>query len=484
MLADRHHRYYIWSDHYPTAKALTFVPEHQLQALLDEINQAFPEVNVSITDELRDDGLVINFDGLPDDLRPRWLGHSTSRTQHDHWVASLPPPASVTAAMADRDLEAFKAKMNDAVEIAKAKSKAQKKDRQEAASRRKLEAGKQVLRAQRYLGLMPKKEEDLMPGMASLSIATIEPSKPSPHPFDLDVIIICIDCEAYERYPKLVTEVGVATLDTRDLSGDAPGTTGTDWHKHIRGRHFRIIEYKHLVNRDFCEGAEELFDFGQTEFVGKDHVASVLTSCFHQPFSKRQEDGSAATTSWVDGEEEKRNIILLGHDVAQDINYLKTIGFSVLNRGNLLEVLDTAEMYKAYSQEINPMSLGNMCYQFNLTAWHPHNAGNDAVHTLWAFLAIAVKDASQRGNVEVAKQHAADHEKKAEAAIEQAKERAKEDSEGWTLLEDDDGGVAVPSKEEDFESKKTKRPFFGPPRPPASSASGGLYTMGGAPLDV
>lgn len=386
----------------------------------------------------------------------------------------------------DRSWDAFKAKMELAVEAAAKKTKAKKKMNQQATIQRRQENVRQVLRAQRYLGLLPKKDEDLMPDMTGLSLSAIYPTEPPPHPFDLDVIFIAIDVEAYERLPKVVTEVGVATLDTRDLRGKAPGPVGGDWQKHIRGRHFRIIEHKRLINRDFCVGCPDDFEFGKSEFVGMDKIASALTGCFHQPFSKPQDNGSAGVGSEAGTTEEKRTIVLVGHNVGQDIDYLHKIGFGVLNRGNLLETMDTSVMYRSYAHEPNPSALSKILYHFNLEAWRPHNAGNDAVYTIMAFLAIAVKAASERGSEEAAEKHEEKVAKKTEVAIEQAKERVLDEDEGWGARDGDDGGVALPPTggTPDNGKGKANRPTFGPPRPPSPSASGGLFTMGGAPLDV
>lgn len=467
---------------------MVFVPEHQVQALIDEINLVFPQAKVTINDELREDGMVVSFPSRNNELRPKWLGNCTSRDQHDHWVADIPPPIPAKAPMAaDRELEAFKRQIEQALELAKNKNKGRRDRNQLAAVRRKQAANKQVLRAERYLGLLPKNdEENLMPDMAGLSISSINLSEPPPHQFDMDAIFIAIDCEAYEKWPKVVTEIGVATLDTRDLEGCSPGSVGQDWHKHIRSRHFRIIEHKHLVNKEYCAGCPESFDYGKSEFKSKEEIASVLTSCFHEPFSKGQGESVTLPRSDAKATEEKRSIILVGHDFSQDVNYCQSIGFNPLNRGNLLEVLDTSDMYRSYARAVNPSSLSNVCYHFDLTAWHPHNAGNDAVHTMWALLAIAVKHASERGNADVAKKHEESVALKTKEAVEQARERVRDDAKGWTVDQGDDGGVPVSPKAEDFEFKKAKlqKSAFGPPRPPSPSASGGLFTSGGAPLDV
>jgi hypothetical protein len=75
-------------------------------------------------------------------------------------------------------------------------------------------------------------------------------------------VFICVDIEAYEKDHKIITEIGIATLDTEDLKAIAPGKDGVNWRKAIRARHFRILEYKHLQNRDFVHGCAEYFQFG------------------------------------------------------------------------------------------------------------------------------------------------------------------------------------------------------------------------------
>ncbi|TKA74428.1 hypothetical protein B0A55_06208 [Friedmanniomyces simplex] len=504
--------YYIWSDQHQTARPTTFVPEHQLQALINDINQAFPEAHISLTEDLREDGLVVNLDNLPDELRPLSLGRTTSREQYDYLVAAIPYPSRPPGTMPDdRSLQAFRDMIDKMVELGKAKSKAKKKANQQVAIQRRQEMSKQVLRAQRYLGLLPKKDDDLLTSMNNLTIPPLDPNTAVPHPFEQDVIIIAIDVEAYERSPKTITEVGVATLDTRDLRGEAPGADGGDWRRHIRGRHFRVVEYKHLRNHEFVEGCPDAFrgEFGTSEFVAREELPSVLTSCFHQPFSRREVDpatvateeessgpdtlneansrstekqsSSPDTSTEVNSTatpEEKRTIVLLGHDINQDITYLHSIGFSVLNRSHLAEPLDTATMFKSYTRDNNATSLGRVLLHFDIDGWYLHNAGNDAVYTMQALLAIAVRAAAGRGSEEAGRKVGEALEKRTADAVEMAKERVRDEAEGWSLHEDEGGesGYAiVPSMGE--ERREAQKPVFGPPRPV-------LYTMGGAVLDV
>lgn len=61
----------------------------------------------------------------------------------------------------------------------------------------------------------------------------------APFPFDSDVVFICFDVEAWERDSSKITEIGICTLDTKDLAGIAPAQWGREWYKKIVARHFR-----------------------------------------------------------------------------------------------------------------------------------------------------------------------------------------------------------------------------------------------------
>lgn len=74
---------------------------------------------------------------------------------------------------------------------------------------------------------------------------------------------------------------------------------------------------------------------------------------------------------------------------------------------------------------------------------HSAVLGNDAVYTIWAMLAICVKAASDRGSEEQRKKHDENMQKRTETAVEQAKQRVQDGSEGWETAENDDGGVAL-----------------------------------------
>lgn len=447
--------YYVWSEQ--SAKAIALIPLSEAQALIDEVNAKFTELQWHFESSNEEEGLLLTFDDTNPDHRPRFLGGADSRGKYDFLLDSADPYGNTDMdSSEDRTLEAFQAKIALAAEAAKNKNKKQKKERHEKTVLNRQSMGQQLRQTQRYLGLVPG-EASTPPSSGQTGINTpINVDQPALHPRDSDVIIIAVDVEAYEKAQGIITEVGVSTLDTRDLKDTPPGKNGQNWQQFIRGRHFRVIENKAYVNGQFVAGCPENFDFGETEWASLKTMASVLTKCFHEPFSK--------PTSSADIIEEdpnnKRNIVLLGHDIEQDIQYCHKLGFSVLGRGNMLATIDTKAMYQAYTRDASPRGLGAIMSDFDFTAWHLHNAGNDAVYTIWAMLATCVQDAAERGTDEAKKKLEERAQEKLNSAIEAAKERAKEDAEGWDLDEDE----------------ALVRPV-----PPSAS---GHYTAGGAPLDI
>lgn len=235
----------------------------------------------------------------------------------------------------------------------------------------------------------------------------ISVTEPPPYQLEEDVIIICVDLEAWERSHSIITEVGIATLDTRDIRNMAPGSLGENWREKIRARHFRINEHMIYENKDFVIGCPDRFekDFGTTEFIDLKDACHAVASCFKEPFSKQltQEDIDASWNKLSesgdnanDGKQEKRNIIFLGHNPASDVGYLRTLGYDPENLLNLREYMDTAGLYRAHKKEAQARGVGGILAEFGLTGWNLHNAGNDAVYTLWIMLATIVAEAESR----------------------------------------------------------------------------------------
>lgn len=422
------------------------------------MNKTFADLQWRFEPHHEKEGLLLTFDDPNPDHRPRFLGSADSRDKYDFFLSGVEPSDSPTMhPTGDHSLAAFKEKIAQAAEANKNKTKQKKREKHQQHILNRQTMGKQLLQGQKYFGLIPSEPQAL--SLDNTTPQIIDVDKPAAYPCEMDVVIISIDIEAYERAQGIITEVGVSTLDTRDLQGTAPGKNGENWQQFVRARHFRVLEHKGYENKDFVAGCADEFQFGTSEWVSIKTLPSVLTQCFHEPFSKPS-DGLNNQASIPEDPNNKRNIVLLGHDIEQDIQYCHKIGFSVIGRGNLIATMDTKAMYQAYTRDTAPRGLGGVMNDFDITAWYLHNAGNDAVYTVWAMLATCVQDAAERGTEASKKKYDERAKDKLDNAIEAAKERAKEDAEGWDVSEG--GGVPLP-------------------QPPSAS---GHYTIGGAPLDL
>jgi hypothetical protein len=334
-------------------------------------------------------------------------------------------------------LEEFKQLMENVTEAQKVKNKANKAKKQQERLGKNKSMVDQFKRAQRYLGLRDAIRDPSLSG----SSPAIDPSTPAPFPFDQSVVFVCVDVESYERAHHKITEVGVATLDTRELVGVPPGEDGKTWRGKVRARHFRINEHRHLVNSDFVTGHPDGFEFGNSTFVPLKEAAHHVATCFHAPFGAQDGDDFLSHYDPT----EKRNIIFLGHDTLSDVRYLQQLGYDPMKVENILEAMDTAIMYRVWNREQQPSSLGRILQKFDIAGWNLHNAGNDAVYTVQAMLAICVREATIRGSTELDNLRENEKAARLQTALEDAEQRVMDDAEGWSDHEaTGDGGVPVP----------------------------------------
>ena len=256
---------------------------------------------------------------------------------------------------------------------------------------------KQLRRAQRYLGLRSADkgeavrakgqpvifEEDeeirvLLREFNLDSCADLDTTVTAPFPFDSEVVFVCIDIEAFEGNHSLITEVGISTLDTKDIAEISPGPGGVNWIGKIRARHFRIQENSSYVNGEHVTGCPDRFEkaFGESEWIRRSQASSIIASCFKHPFSATSQQ---KTTSMNEQEGQQRNIILVGHSVSADIDFLRKAGYNVKNLSTLVEILDTANLYRALKRETQAASLATLLQDLNIEAWNLHNAVSSTV---------------------------------------------------------------------------------------------------------
>lgn len=390
------------------------MPAIEFRALLAEING-----NLNLKLKVPDDsGFMVSFleNGIP---RPRYLGCLSAENSLEDMESLIPGPdfkVDGEDEVDPRSFEAFKQKMEALIEATKkSRSKSSKEKRKKARVLEKKNCCLQLRRTQRYLGMKPllidpvsevlewraleeasKKHEEAI----AQSLQPIDMTKPVPYPFEQEVIFIAIDVEWYERSHKAITEIGISVLDTADLRNIAPGEGCLAWMDQIRARHFRIKEHSHLVNTDFVAGCADRFEaaFGTSEWVSLEDAPKAVASCFRfdtasgadapddGPAEEQNgyDDGPSHSSSLAsisglehendDGVKPKRNIILVGHDVKTDVDHLRAMGFDLSNLSNILEVIDTADMFRALKHEQQPRSLGAILLDLGLTGWNLHNA--------------------------------------------------------------------------------------------------------------
>lgn len=89
--------------------------------------------------------------------------------------------------------------------------------------------------------------------------------------------------------------------------------------------------------------------------------------------------------------EDKRPVIIVGHDIRQDLNYLLKIGYNPWRVQHIVDEVDTKTLFQRIERSPNGRGLALMCDRLGIPGYHYHNAGNDAVHTLRAMITMAIK---------------------------------------------------------------------------------------------
>ena len=371
-------------------KPFIYAPEAELRVLLNEIRN-----ELGIVFNLDKTSIITSFpdDGMP---RPRYLGVSSSRNEAEALEKQAPKATYVAKGSEllrgngdDRSLAAFLEKMKQGKEAIDYKSRVAKEHKEKKRSASKagkyhpdkfleastilttLDSCGQLARTGRYLGF---RQQELVVGLPPPHSAT-DLSKPAPFPFEGNVIFVSVDLEWWEQPPSPCTEVGIATLDTDDLVGLAPGPGCANWLARIRPVHLRVREHADKVNRTYLVGCPDRFEFGASEFIGGAEVAGRLGDCFRTPLRAQYGPGKQSTfgRSFADTH---RPVVFVGHDPHGDIAKLRTLGFHLEACATLFEVIDTAQVYRALCHSIDPNEpgLATVLAKMELVGWNMHNA--------------------------------------------------------------------------------------------------------------
>ncbi|KAI5251141.1 hypothetical protein E4T42_04558 [Aureobasidium subglaciale] len=196
-----------------------------------------------------------------------------------------------------------------------------------------------------------------------------------------DAIFIAMDTEGTKAD---LTELGISTLDTRDIQNIDPGPSALNWSQQIRPRQFR-----------FKAGERQPFLFGAVEH------RIPLTAI--QPYLKLQPD---------------RLYILVGHALNHDIEKLAcTLGYELRNESNVVAIVDTYALAQQYRTTLPgrlsklwrflvDSSPGDATPADVVRVFSPkphtasldfeskhgfHNAGNDAFYNMHTLLMLALQ---------------------------------------------------------------------------------------------
>jgi DNA polymerase III epsilon subunit-like protein len=201
-------------------------------------------------------------------------------------------------------------------------------------------------------------------------------------------VFVCVDCEAYEFAQDKITEVGICVLDTADLTPENLNTATGEfiWPNVLKSAHFIVNEYKHLVNKRFVRGHPDKFSFGTTQQLPLAIAANMLRRLFQDP---TQLDDLMNTLKTP--ESDLREIVLVGHGISSDVEYLKNINFDAHQVKNIVSTADTHRILGKTGQT----SLARLLTALNFNSVEDveqqlwlHNAGNDAVWTMKALVML------------------------------------------------------------------------------------------------
>ncbi|ODH46379.1 hypothetical protein GX48_07535 [Paracoccidioides brasiliensis] len=376
--------YYIHPPLSISIQPLILVPSHQVQDLIDEINETF-KCQLAIPSD-REPGFLVSFenDSTP---QPQYLGTSSSRDKKVEMESTIPAaptghgePPTGSSVEIDRSFVAFKTKIKAALDATRRRNIVANKKRQADRMQKLQDWCRTLKRTQCYLGMRPRHPRDLQAPETTglpweeqkrvereyalacgLILLPFDVNEPAPFGFASEPIFFCVDVEANERIQQQITEIGISTLDTLDLVGIPPGEGGCNWIAKINSRHFRISEYSHVVNKDFIIGCPDYFEFGKSEWISISTAAQVVDECFQPPYAahtrrfpqslpgrkgthgnNRRHINSKSTPETPvsynvpkeadildpipEYKTRARNIIFLGHDTESDLTFLRKLG--------------------------------------------------------------------------------------------------------------------------------------------------------------
>lgn len=161
-----------------------------------------------------------------------------------------------------------------------------------------------------------------------------------------------------------------------------PEITAADLIPQIESAHYRIEEYGHLRNKRHVKGNPDAFAFGSSTWIKKAEAKFVMSQIFQDVANL-----SSASNIKQPLKTQPRNIVLVGHGIKNEVDYLKCLNFPLDQAQNVVLNLDTSSILSNKKNQVGLSSLLELL-EIEVDKSHLHNAGNDAAYTLQALLTI------------------------------------------------------------------------------------------------
>ena len=181
----------------------------------------------------------------------------------------------------------------------------------------------------------------------------------------------------------------MSVLDSRLLKDVDPGQDGQPWFDLMQHLHLRPNENLQYVNRKFVKGCEDRFNFGESTFIPLGDAGRIMDRVFSDP--SRIHEASNFDTEISDV---TPLIMLIGHDLKNDTNYLQKLNFTPKHVEGKIDTQRLARISKA-----QPPGLKKLLAALSIDATNLHNAGNDAAYTLQAMVGVAVQEHHHPGEI-------------------------------------------------------------------------------------
>ncbi|KAI9640344.1 hypothetical protein NHQ30_011088 [Ciborinia camelliae] len=206
--------------------------------------------------------------------------------------------------------------------------------------------------------------------LSQLSECNCQPFRlDSPDDFT-DCIIVSIDLEV-TKFQDDIKEVGICTLDTRDIKISKHQPT-IDVNKVLSSYSFSLHRHK---------GASTRFRYGETKRMARHNVKSMIERIFR-------------TGSPLDQSIEARQVILIANGISSDLTNLRKFGLMPdLRKFPDIILIDTAEVGRRLIKEKIRMWLWSILEFFQIPFSHNslHQGGNDANLTLKALIMLSLE---------------------------------------------------------------------------------------------